>query len=46
MKRLYASNLKLKKGATEILGLRLGTTELGMQDSMVEVSAYGAAIKT
>lgn len=32
-------------GATEILGLRLSTTELGMQGGMVEVFAYGTAIK-
>ena len=34
-----------KMGATEILGLRLSTTELGMQGGMVEVFAYGTAIK-
>ena len=35
-----------KMGATEILGLRLSTTELGMQGGMVEVFAYGTAIKS
>ena len=34
-----------KMGATQILGLRLSTTELGMQGGMVEVFAYGTAIK-
>lgn len=34
-----------KMGATEILGLRLSTTELGMQGGMVEVFAYGTAVK-
>lgn len=28
------------------MGLRLSTTELGMQGGMVEVFAYGTAIKT
>jgi uncharacterized protein YbjQ (UPF0145 family) len=32
-------------GATHIMGLRLSTTELGMQGGMVEVFAYGTAIK-
>lgn len=32
------------KGATHIMGLRLSTTELGMQGGMVEVFAYGTAI--
>lgn len=35
----------LKMGSTEIQGLRLATTELGMQGGMVEVFAYGTAIK-
>lgn len=34
-----------KIGASEIMGLRLSTTELGMQGGMVEVFAYGTAIK-
>ena len=34
-----------KMGATHIMGLRLSTTEMGMQGSMVEVFAYGTAIK-
>ncbi len=34
-----------KMGATHIMGLRLSTTELGMQGGMVEVFAYGTAIK-
>ena len=34
-----------KIGATQIIGLRLSTTELGMQGGMVEVFAYGTAIK-
>ena len=34
-----------KIGATEIFGLRLSTTELGMQGGMVEVFAYGTAIQ-
>lgn len=34
-----------KIGAVEIMGLRLSTTELGMQGGMVEVFAYGTAIK-
>lgn len=33
-----------KAGATHIMGLRLSTTEMGMQGSMVEVFAYGTAI--
>ena len=32
-------------GATHIMGLRLSTTELGMQGGMVEVFAYGTAIQ-
>ena len=32
-------------GATQIMGLRLSTTELGMQGGMVEVFAYGTAIR-
>ena len=32
-------------GAKHIMGLRLSTTELGMQGGMVEVFAYGTAIK-
>lgn len=35
-----------KVGATQILGLRLSTTELGMDGGMVEVFAYGTAIQT
>lgn len=31
-------------GATQVLGLRLQTTEMGMQGGMVEVFAYGTAI--
>ncbi|WP_180156209.1 MULTISPECIES: YbjQ family protein [unclassified Acinetobacter] len=34
-----------KMGATQIMGLRLSTTELGMQGGMVEVFAYGTAIQ-
>lgn len=34
-----------KMGAKKIMGLRLSTTELGMQGGMVEVFAYGTAIK-
>ncbi|OTG81023.1 YbjQ family protein [Acinetobacter sp. ANC 4648] len=33
-----------KIGANHIMGLRLSTTELGMQGGMVEVFAYGTAI--
>ncbi|WP_010113093.1 YbjQ family protein [Acinetobacter sp. P8-3-8] len=33
-----------KIGAKQIMGLRLSTTELGMQGGMVEVFAYGTAI--
>ncbi|QDK98573.1 YbjQ family protein [Acinetobacter tandoii] len=33
-----------KMGATQIQGLRLSTTEMGMQGGMVEVFAYGTAI--
>lgn len=32
-------------GATHIMGVRLSTTELGMQGGMVEVFAYGTAVK-
>lgn len=32
-------------GATQIMGIRLSTTELGMQGGMVEVFAYGTAIQ-
>lgn len=35
-----------KIGAKQIMGLRLSTTELGMQGGMVEVFAYGTAIST
>ena len=35
-----------KIGATHIMGLRLSTTELGMQGGMVEVFAYGTAIQS
>ena len=31
-------------GANQIMGLRLSTTELGMQGGMIEVFAYGTAI--
>lgn len=34
-----------KMGAKHIMGLRLSTTELGMQGGMVEVFAYGTAIQ-
>ena len=34
-----------KIGATQIMGIRLSTTELGMQGGMVEVFAYGTALK-
>ncbi|MCW8038870.1 MULTISPECIES: heavy metal-binding domain-containing protein [Acinetobacter] len=34
-----------KMGATHIMGLRLSTTELGMQGGMIEVFAYGTAIR-
>lgn len=34
-----------KIGATHIMGLRLSTTDMGMQGSMVEVFAYGTAIR-
>lgn len=34
-----------KMGATQIMGLRLSTTELGMQGGMIEVFAYGTAIQ-
>jgi len=33
-----------KMGATQIQGLRLSTTEMGMQGGMVEVFAYGTAV--
>ncbi|WP_374574773.1 YbjQ family protein [Acinetobacter sp.] len=35
-----------KLGAAQIMGLRLSTTELGMQGGMVEVFAYGTAIRS
>lgn len=35
-----------KMGATHIMGLRLSTTELGMQGGMIEVFAYGTAIQS
>ncbi len=34
----------IRHGADKIMGLRLSTTELGMQGGMVEVFAYGTAI--
>ena len=34
-----------KLGATHIMGLRLSTTELGMQGGMVEVFALGTAVR-
>ena len=34
-----------KVGSTHIMGLRLSTTEMGMQGGMVEVFAYGTAIR-
>ena len=34
-----------KVGAKHIMGLRLSTTELGMQGGMVEVFAYGTAVQ-
>ena len=34
-----------KVGAKHIMGLRLSTTELGMQGGMVEVFAYGTAVE-
>ena len=34
-----------KIGATHIMGVRLSTTELGMQGGMVEVFAYATAVK-
>lgn len=34
-----------KMGADQITGIRLSTTELGMQGGMVEVFAYGTAIQ-
>ena len=33
-----------KMGANQIMGLRLSTTEMGMEGGMVEVFAYGTAI--
>ena len=33
------------QGCQQIMGLRLSTTELGMEGGMVEVFAYGTAIK-
>ena len=33
-----------RMGANQIMGVRLSTTELGMQGGMVEVFAYGTAI--
>jgi uncharacterized protein YbjQ (UPF0145 family) len=33
-----------KMGADQIMGLRLSTTEMGMEGGMVEVFAYGTAI--
>ena len=35
-----------KIGSSQIMGLRLSTTELGMQGGMVEVFAYGTAIQS
>ena len=35
-----------KMGAQHIMGLRLSTTDLGMQGGMVEVFAYGTAIRS
>jgi uncharacterized protein YbjQ (UPF0145 family) len=35
-----------KMGANHIMGLRLSTTEMGMEGGMVEVFAYGTAIKS
>ena len=35
-----------KMGADQIMGIRLSTTELGIQGGMVEVFAYGTAIQT
>lgn len=35
-----------KMGADQIMGIRLSTTELGMQGGIVEVFAYGTAIQT
>lgn len=32
-------------GASQIMGVRLSTTELGMQGGMVEVFAYGTAVQ-
>lgn len=34
-----------KMGADQIMGIRLSTTELGMQGGMVKVFAYGTAIQ-
>lgn len=36
----------VRHGADKIMGVRLSTTELGMQGGMVEVFAYGTAIFT
>lgn len=36
----------LDQNCQHIMGLRLSTTELGMEGGMVEVFAYGTAIKT
>ena len=35
-----------KIGSSQIMGLRLSTTELGMQGGMVEVFAYGTALQS
>lgn len=35
-----------KMGANHIMGLRLSTTEMGMEGGMVEVFAYGTAVKS
>lgn len=34
------------QGANQIMGVRLSTTELGMEGGMVEVFAYGTAIRS
>ena len=44
-KREIAKKVAEKIGATQIMGIRLSTTELGMQGGMVEVFAYGTAIQ-
>ena len=42
----YELKLEAEKiGAIQIMGIRLSTTELGMQGGMVEVFAYGTAIQ-